>query len=181
MFTGVVGTDGEFWKEHRKFSVATLRHFGVGRSIIAENINAEVRLLLRAFEANEYEPFDPAKIIRVSVSNVINSISFGAHFDYDDARYGEILRRIEDQFKRIGNSTIGSFIPALALLPGDLFKVKQAMENSDAIISFLREFVNEHLQRYDENHIDDFTSAFIKEMKQQESSKEITTFTGKYN
>ena len=158
---------GSFGKSIRKFSVRTLRHFGVGRSIIAENINAEVRLLLRAFEANKKETFDPAQIIYVSVSNVINSISFGAHFDYNDARYGEMLRRIEDQFKRIGNSTIGSFIPALALLPGDVFKIKQAMENTDAIMSFLHEFINEHLQRYDENHIDDFTSAFIKEMKQQ--------------
>ena len=39
MLTGVAGTNGELWKEHRKFSIMTLKHFGVGRSIIAENIN----------------------------------------------------------------------------------------------------------------------------------------------
>ena len=171
--------DGELWKEHRKFALTTLRQFGLGKSILEERIHGEIKLLLKEFEANEGKAFNPAQLIYVSVSNVLNAISFGAHFEHGDVRYGEMLHKIEEQFSNIGNSAIGTFIPALALLPGDLFKIKKTLNNADIILGFLRKFVNEHLERYDENNIDDFASAFIKEMKQQESSKEATTFTGK--
>ena len=31
MFTGIVFTDGEVWKEHRRFTISCLRDFGMGK------------------------------------------------------------------------------------------------------------------------------------------------------
>ena len=177
--SGIASTDGNLWKEHRKFSLATLRHFGMGKSILEDRIHSEVKALLKTFDANGSKSYNPENAIYISVSNIISSIAFGAQFNHRDSRAREMIQKIKDNFENVGNSSLGTFIPSLALLPGDLFKIKAVLNNAEAVLGFLHEFIHEHMQRYDENDITDFTSAFIKEMKLQQSSKESTTFTGK--
>ena len=179
IFSGIGNTDGDLWKEHRKFAINTLRQFGLGKSIMENQIRVEVKSLLKAFYSMENHPFDPKQILLVSVSNVINRISFGKTFKHDDTRFGEMLRRLEENLSRAGHSAVVTFIPALEMLPGDLFKIKQTIKSVNEVYGFLRELAQEHLQNYDENNIEDFTSAFIKEMKEQESEKGGTTFTSK--
>lgn len=174
---GVVNTDGDLWKEHRKFSLTTLRNFGMGRSFLEDRIQFEVQLLLKAFQSKGNNAFDPEQLLYMSISNVMCSLSFGGHFQHDDARFGEMLRRFQINFQNIGMSAIGSFIPQLAYLPGDMFKIKETLHNADVVYGWLREFVNEHLVNFDENNVNNFASAFIKEMKQQEASEKETTFT----
>ena len=179
VISGVTNTDGNLWKEHRKFALSTLRHFGMGKSILEERIQTEVNFLLHKFSAKENAPFDPESNIYLSVSNIISSIAFGGHFNHNDPRAREMVHKVQELFENIGNAGIGSFIPSLGQLPGDLFKIKAAINSAETLLVFLREFIHEHMQRYDEHDINDFTSAFIKEMKLQERYKESTTFTGK--
>ena len=151
----------------------------MGKSILEDRIHAEVKVLLKAFGASESKPYNPENIISISVSNIISSIAFGANFNHSDKRACEMLEKIKENFANAGNSSLGTFIPSLAMLPGDLFKIKAVLHNAEVVKGFLHEFILEHMQRYDENDITDFTSAFLKEMKLQQSSKESTTFTGK--
>ena len=91
-----------------------------------------------------------------------------------------MMQRIKKHFENMGSAAVGNFIPGLNKLPGDLFNIKAALQNVDKILEYLREFIDEHLQGYDENEINDFTSVFIKEKKRQEAANdETTTFTGK--
>ena len=172
--------DGELWREHRKFSLLTLRSFGMGRSVLEQTIHSEVLILLKLFRARS-QAFDPGDLIYVSVSNVINALSFGGHFKHDDSRYKEMIKKVSENFANVGLSGIGFFIPGLVHLPGDMLKIKQTLKNAEDVYSFLREFSIEHLQNYDENNIDNFTSAFIKEMKKQERLQETSTYTSKYD
>lgn len=176
---GVSFVDMELWKEHRKFGLLTLRSFGMGKSIMEKRIHSEVHILLEHFKSQDDKAFDPGNITYVSVSNVMNSLAFGGHFNHDDKRYMEMIHRMNEAFSDIAFSGITAFFPALKYLPGDLFRIKRAKNNVFTVRNFLREFVNEHLQNYDENNIEDFSSAFIKEMKKQ-SNNATTTFNGKY-
>ena len=150
----------------------------MGKSILEDRIHAEVKVLLKAFGASESKSYNPENIIFISVSNIISSIAFGANFNHSDKRACEMIQKIKENFANAGNSSLGTFIPSLAILPGDLFKIKAVLYNAEVVKGFLHEFILEHMQRYDENDITDFTSAFIKEMKLQQTSKESTTFTG---
>lgn len=40
---GIVGSNGDFWQEHRRFALTTLRNFGVGRNIMEDKIMDEYR------------------------------------------------------------------------------------------------------------------------------------------
>ena len=140
-------------------------------------IQAEVQTLLRIFESKQEGPFEPIDAIYVSISNVMNALSFGGHFQHNDPRYRVMLEKMNINFSNVGLAGISSYIPALAYLPGDIFKIKQTLKNAEDIYGFVREFATEHLQNYDENDIEDFTAAFIHEMKKREGSKETSTFT----
>ena len=150
----------------------------MGKSVLEKTIHLEAEQLLKEFLWKENNPFNPDQLLLFAVSNVMNSLSFGGHFKHGDVRYTEMIQRVEENFSNIGVSSIGTLIPALAYLPGDSFKIKKTLENADTVHGWLREFVNEHLENYDENNVSDLTSAFIKEMKKQEATKDSTTFTG---
>ena len=75
---------------------------------------------------------------------------------------------------------IAFFMPVLAYLPGHLIRIKRLKSNMSMVVRFAQEFINEHLQNYDEDNIDDFTSAFIREMKKHETTNETTNVTGMY-
>ena len=151
----------------------------MGKSILEERIQTEVNFLLHKFNANENTPFDPESTIYVNVSNIISSIAFGGHFNHNDPRACEMVHKVKELFENLGNAAISSFIPSLGQLPGDLFKIKATINSAETVQDFIRELIHEHMQRYDENDINDFTSAFIKEMKLQQRYNESTTFTGR--
>ena len=149
----------------------------MGRSIAEQIIHSEAETLLKIFSFKQEEAFDPRNTLNVCVSNVMNALSFGGHFQHDDPRYKEMMEKVNVNFSNLALSGISSFVPALAYLPGDIFKIKQTLENAEDIYGFLQEFATEHLQNYNETKIEDFTAAFIHEMKKQECSKETSTFT----
>ena len=69
------------------------------------------------------------------------------------------------------------FIPWLRFLPIDLFKYEKCMKYSDEISAFFRKIIDDHLKEFDENRIEDFTSAYIKELNIRKHNNPGTNFT----
>ena len=51
------------------------------------------------------------------------------------------------------------------------------ISNADKINEFIDDIVDEHVNNFDENDIEDLTSAYIKEMRAKESRGEKTTMS----
>ena len=82
-YTGVVPTDGELWKEHRRFTLHVLRDFGLGKNLMQERILGEVTSLI----ADVKEDLKAGKkVISIqdeidrTVGSVINILAFGYRF-----------------------------------------------------------------------------------------------------
>ncbi|XP_030063528.1 cytochrome P450 2D15 isoform X2 [Microcaecilia unicolor] len=90
---------GRAWKDLRKFSLSTLRNFGMGKKSLEERIIEEAGFLSSAFESEESRPFDPHFIINNAVSNVICSITFGDRFEYTDEKFQKLLHLFEESMK----------------------------------------------------------------------------------
>ncbi|XP_046568799.1 cytochrome P450 2H2-like [Haliotis rubra] len=166
---GVISSNGEVWKEQRRLTLSTLRDFGMGKNILQEKINEEVQVCLEVIADQKGHKYDTDPIIQTSVSNIICSMVFGRRFQHDDPLFIEYLKKTDENFKAAGKLGGLNFIPFAKHLPGDLFLYHRTVKNiafyEDRLI---KPSIEEHLKAFDENNIDDFIAAYIREMKVKE-------------
>ncbi|XP_030651487.1 cytochrome P450 2A8-like [Nomascus leucogenys] len=104
-FQGVAFSNGERAKQLRRFSIATLRDFGVGKRGIEERIQEEAGFLIQALRGTHGASIDPTFFLSRTVSNVISSIVFGDRFDYEDKEFLSLLRMMLGSFQFTATST----------------------------------------------------------------------------
>ncbi len=76
IFAGILFSEGEKWKDMRKFTVVTLRDFGVGKKSLEEKIQDETQVVMNVLEKSE-KPIFPRRLFCNATSNMICSVIFG--------------------------------------------------------------------------------------------------------
>ncbi|XP_072195540.1 cytochrome P450 2H1-like isoform X4 [Excalfactoria chinensis] len=97
--TGIVTSNGETWRQLRRFALTTLRDFGMGKKGIEERIQEEAHFLVERIRNTHEKPFNPGKFITHAVSNIICSIVFGDRFDYEDKKFLDLIVMLEENEK----------------------------------------------------------------------------------
>ncbi|XP_006866974.1 PREDICTED: cytochrome P450 2D17-like [Chrysochloris asiatica] len=90
---------GHAWREQRRFSVSTLRNFGLGKKSLEEWVTQEAACLCDAFEAQDGRPFNPNNLMNKAVSNVIASFTHGRRFEYDHPKFLKLVELMENALK----------------------------------------------------------------------------------
>nr|XP_009942224.1 PREDICTED: cytochrome P450 2K4-like [Opisthocomus hoazin] len=169
---GIAFSHGELWKTMRRFTLSTLRDFGMGRRTIEIRILEEVNSLIKYFESYHGKPFDTKMILNNAVSNVICSILFGERFEYDDPVFLTLLKLLNENTKLLGSPMVllYNFYPSLGFLSG---ASKTVLQNVSELNAFLQKLFQEHKEEFNENNLTGFVDAFL--MKQQQESKKPHT------
>ncbi|XP_042300168.1 cytochrome P450 2B1-like, partial [Sceloporus undulatus] len=102
----VLMSNGECWLQLRRFSLMTLRNFGMGKKSIEEWIQEETEHLMKELRATKGRPINPATLFSCATGNVISHILLGERFDYQDKDFVRILRQLMDSF-RLESSVAG--------------------------------------------------------------------------
>ncbi|XP_009068953.1 PREDICTED: cytochrome P450 2U1, partial [Acanthisitta chloris] len=164
---------GPVWKQQRKFSLATLRHFGVGRHSLEPKIIEELNFIKEEMLKHGKDSFNPFPIIRNAVSNVICSMAFGKRFNYEDVEFKTMLKNMARALELSVNSymILVNICPWLYYLPFGPFRELRQTELD--ITAFLKKIIAQHRDTLDTANPRDFIDMYFihaEEEKNKESS-----------
>ncbi|KAG9464678.1 hypothetical protein GDO78_019562 [Eleutherodactylus coqui] len=175
---GVFFSNGERWKQLRRFSITTLRNFGMGKRSIEERIQEESRCLRDELNKHAGSSFDPTYLLALAVSNVICSVVFGERFEYDDEKFLSLLAMLKESFKMsisIGQ-LLNCFPKVTRHIPGPHHKI---LKNLYSVKEFVKDKVKEHQETLDLNCPRDFIDCFLIKMEEETKvKKEIDLVIG---
>ena len=120
MFKGLISDVGPVWKDQRRFLLHTLRNFRLGQRSLAELVQDESQHLLT--EVMSIGGGNPLPEIHQSVANVIAVVMFGERFEYNDPKFIQHLREMQELTKITGPNNPAMLFKLLRYIPGDPFK-----------------------------------------------------------
>uniref|UniRef100_A0A668A3K4 Cytochrome P450 2K1-like n=1 Tax=Myripristis murdjan TaxID=586833 RepID=A0A668A3K4_9TELE len=103
---GVLFSNGESWRELRRFALSNLRDFGMGKKAVEEKIVEECQHLIKVFEKHEGKAFCTTQSVCYAVSNIICSIVYGSRFEYADPEFKAMVNRASDNIRLAGCPSI---------------------------------------------------------------------------
>ncbi|XP_078573745.1 cytochrome P450 2U1-like [Branchiostoma floridae x Branchiostoma japonicum] len=162
---------GPRWKQLRKFTVVTLRDFGVGKRSLEGKVNDEANALVQEVLSQNVQPFDIKIMLQNTVCNIIFSIAFGDRLDYDNP---DFLRLIGMLNTAITNKpTVGDLLcmihPVFRYIqPSGASLIETSGKLYEALREFCRERVEKHRLTFDPKNIRDFIDAFLLEQQQRD-------------
>ncbi|RMC11222.1 hypothetical protein DUI87_12137 [Hirundo rustica rustica] len=164
---GIIFSNNEPWLQVRRFSLTTLRNFGMGKRSIEERIQEESDYLLEEINKTKGASFDPTFMLSCSVSNIICSIVFGKRYDYNDKKFLALMNNMNNIFE-MTNSKWGQlyqmFSNILDYLPGPHNNI---FAEFDALKAFVAEEVKLHQASLDPNSPQDFIDCFLSKMQEE--------------
>ncbi|KAL0972845.1 hypothetical protein UPYG_G00195450 [Umbra pygmaea] len=167
---GVTVSNGKRSKDLRRFTLTTLKMFGMGRRSIEQNVQEEAKILVKAFREYEDSVFNPKELICKSVINVICSLVIGHRFEYDEPKLQLIHKAITEYFYVL-NNPIGAmyniFPRILWYLPG---KHQKMFASVNSFKDYIREQAELRLKSLDTSDPRDFIEAFLVQMLEEKDN-----------
>ncbi|XP_063793854.1 cytochrome P450 2G1-like [Pseudophryne corroboree] len=167
---GVILTNGECWKQMRRFSLSTLRNFGMGKRSNEERIQEEAHYLGEEFKKKGGAPFDPTHLLSLAVSNVICSVVFRERFEYEDDKFQtllSLLREISGIMASPWGMLMTLFPKTFQTLPGPQQKI---FKNLAKLREFIAESLESHRVALDKECPQDFTDCFLIKMEEEKNN-----------
>nr|XP_020007103.1 cytochrome P450 2C25-like isoform X2 [Castor canadensis] len=171
---GIVFSNGKYWKEMRRFSLMTLRNFGMGKRSIEDRVQEEASCLVEELRKTNGSPCDPTFILSCAPSNVICSIIFHNRFDYKDQNFHVLMKRFNENFRILGSPwmQICNIFPAIIdYFPGSHNRV---LKNISEMRTYVLEKVKEHQASLDINNPRDFIDCFLIKMEEHNQESVFT-------
>ncbi|KAK9411049.1 cytochrome P450 2K1-like [Crotalus adamanteus] len=140
---GLVFAHGENWKVMRRFTLSTLREHGMGR-----------------------KPFDITTILTAAVSNIIISIVLGKRYEYEDAKFLQLLKANSENFQLSGSPAmlLYNLFPMLRFL---LATPKSMIKNQNEVHDFIQTILKQYLQDLDENDQSNLIESFLVRQREE--------------
>ncbi|KFP45676.1 Cytochrome P450 2D3, partial [Chlamydotis macqueenii] len=162
---------GHVWKELRKFSLFTLRNFGMGKKSLEERVREEAKFLCSAINAEKGRPLDLRFLVNYAVCNVICITVYGERFSYGDETFKKLLHLFENFISEETGflPQLLNVVPILLHIPGLSQRVFPAQK---AFMDFIDVLIDKHTETWDPANIRDLTDAFLNEMNKGKEAEE---------
>ncbi|XP_030190844.1 cytochrome P450 2C21 isoform X2 [Lynx canadensis] len=168
---GIVFSNGEQWKQVRRFSFMVLRNMGVGKKSIEDRIQEEALYLVEALRKTNASPCDPTFLLGCAPCNVICSVVFQNRFEYDDEKFSILINYFHENLLISSNSWIQlcNAFPLLIHFPGCHNVLLKNIANQ---CKFIVEKIKEHQESLDLSNPRDFIDYFLIKIEKEKHNKQ---------
>ncbi|CAO2585362.1 Cytochrome P450 2C19 [Lemmus lemmus] len=159
----------------RRFSLMTLRNFGMGKRSIEDHVQEEARCLVEELRKTNGSPCDPTFILGCAPCNVICSIVFQNRFDYKDKEFLTLMNNLNENVEILNSPWIqicNNFPAIIDYLPG---RHRKLLKNFNFAKHYFLAKMIKHQESLDINNPRDFIDCFLIKMEQKNNPK--TKFT----
>ncbi|XP_035293294.1 cytochrome P450 2C29-like isoform X2 [Cricetulus griseus] len=163
---GIVFSSGKIWKTMRRFSLVTLRNFGMGQRSIEERVQEEARYMVGELRKTNGSPCNPTFILGCGPCNVICSIVFQNRFDYKDKEFLNFMHVLNENVEILSSPWMqicNNFPFMIDYLPG---KHRKLLENFTFLKHYFSAKATQHQESLDINNPRDFIDCFLIKMEQ---------------
>ncbi|XP_009461450.1 PREDICTED: cytochrome P450 2C5-like [Nipponia nippon] len=169
---GIVSNNEKKWRELRRFTLSTLRDFGMGKSSMSQRVQQEAQHLVELLANLKGNTFEPVTMFRHAVANVICSVVFGSRYSYSDTAFLELLNII-------GNYT-SFFLSPFALIYNTFPNImhhlpgphRKALAECEKLKDYIQEKVELHKRTLDPSCPRDYIDCFLMKAEKEKSSLE---------
>ncbi|NXN10972.1 CP2C1 protein, partial [Indicator maculatus] len=176
---GFVSYNEKKWKELRRFTLSTLRDFGMGKSSMTQRVQEEAQHLVEILSKLKGGSFEPMTTFRHAVSNVICSVVFGSRYSYTDKAFLDLLNAISNYISfflsppswvcLLHPQVYNTFPSIMQHLPGPHQKV---LAECEKLKEYIRGRVEAHKETLDPSCPRDYIDCFLIKAEKEKSSPE---------
>ncbi|KAM4641337.1 cytochrome P450 2G1-like [Discoglossus pictus] len=167
---GIASSNGEQWKEIRRFSISALKSLGLGKRSLEGRIQEGACYLVEKLRETQGSSFDPTFLFSCAVSNIICSVVFGQRFEYTDKRFLSLLYALDSSLHFMNSSwglVFSSFSKVLPYLPGPHKKVLNHVKD---ILEFVEERARESQETVNPSAPQHFIDCFLVKMEEEKQN-----------
>ncbi|XP_071999889.1 cytochrome P450 2K4-like [Engystomops pustulosus] len=171
---GIVFSNGEKWKVIRRFTISTLRDYGMGKKTIENKITEEAECLVQKWKSYEGKPFGNFTSLSAAVTNIIVAILLNKRFEYEDPTLLRLMALVSENIRLLGSPWVrlyNSFPSLMDQLPGPH---RTIFENLREFQGFIRATFTKFRKELDVNDQRNLVDTFLA--KQQEGKTESTQY-----
>ncbi|XP_035035736.2 cytochrome P450 2K1-like isoform X1 [Hippoglossus stenolepis] len=177
---GIIFSNGESWKEMRRFALSTLRDFGMGRRVIEDKIVEECKFLIQMLEEHKGKPFDTANPLNYATSNIISAIVFGSRFEYNDPQFQNLVRRTNESIRYSGTASIQIY-NMFPRLVGWIRNRQLILQNVQSSIRDVKELIKQLRETLNPNSCRGLVDCFLVRKQKEEDSCVMDTHYNENN
>ncbi|XP_072050207.1 cytochrome P450 2C9-like [Amphiura filiformis] len=165
---GITFSSGETWKQQRRFTLTSLRRFGVGKRSFEQCVVEEAECLTEEMIKLKHTPFDLRSLFTNATSNIICSVVFGKSYGYSDSNFKSLLNHLDQNLQLFGTGGVQLFFPVMKYIQRTSYKHIQG--NTSKLIKFINGVVKQHEYSRDPENPKDYIHDYLNEI---ESNQEV--------
>ncbi|XP_069842846.1 cytochrome P450 2A4-like [Dendropsophus ebraccatus] len=159
------------WRQLRRFSISTMRDFGMGKGNTEQQIQEEAQCLVAEFKKTKETFVEPRHYISKATCNVLFTIMFGSRHEYEDKALLNVIALIHTALS-IASSRWGQlyemFPLVMRFIPGKHQKGFNCMKE---ILQFTEKRVEINKKMLDKNNPRNYVDAFLIKMEKENNPK----------
>ncbi|XP_046438827.1 methyl farnesoate epoxidase-like isoform X1 [Daphnia pulex] len=179
LIRGVLMTDGDLWKEQRRFTIKHLKDVGVGKSSLEGMILDEIREMIsdlkNVVDSSNDGVIKLDNVFTTAVLNILWVMVSSRRFERGDPKMDELASCMHG-FMRFSNGgpTWLSLIPILRFIIPELSGYNKLMGYIRPIRSYVEEEVAEHQRTRQADSPRDFIDLYLEKLDEEKSRNNST-------